>query len=145
MKVRALTEVPTAKGIIQVGQIIEIPESLMAKLKGKVAEITPMVDDRLSTKKTSHTSKPDLTPAAIVDPVAPGRALWSLEMQSLVEWFMMQEAPVEPFYLEPHQRVLDPVKYFHSLRQDIATGPTGARAKYGTLQDDLRKLRIYLN
>ncbi len=141
MKVRALTEVPTAKGMIQVGQIIEIPESLMAKLKGKVAEITPMVDDRLS----SHTSKPDLTPAVIVDPIAPVRALWSLEMQSLVVWFMMQEAPVEPFYLEPHQRVLDPVKFFLSLRQDIAKGPAGARAKYGTLQDDLRKLKNFLN
>ena len=36
MKVRALTEIPTAKGIIPAGQVIEIPPSVMEKLKGKV-------------------------------------------------------------------------------------------------------------
>lgn len=145
MKVRALTEIPTAKGIIPAGQIVEIPESVMVKLKGKVAEITPVVDYKCSAKKTAHISKDDHTPEGIVDPVAPARTTWPLEMQSLVEWFSMQEAPAEPFYLEPHLHVTDPVKYFHSLRQEIHTGPKTPRARTGALQSDLRKLKTYLN
>jgi len=73
------------------------------------------------------------------------KTTWSPEVESLVEWFMLQEAPSQPFHLQPHLRVVDPCKFFSSLRQDIAKGPAGARAKFGTLQDDLRKLKIYLN
>ena len=31
------------------------------------------------------------------------------------------------------------------LRWEIQTGPTGPRARMGTLQSDLRKLKAYLN
>lgn len=36
MKLRTLAEIPSAKGIIPAGQIIEIPLSVTEKLKGKV-------------------------------------------------------------------------------------------------------------
>jgi hypothetical protein len=45
----------------------------------------------------------------------------------------------------PHIHVADPVKFFSSLRREIAAGPGGARARMGTLQSDLRKLKAYLN
>ena len=62
-------------------------------------------------------------------------------MQSLADWFITLEPPSEPFYLEAHQHVVDPVEFFHSLRKDIQGGPGGARARLGTLQTDLRKLK----
>lgn len=70
---------------------------------------------------------------------------WSPEVQSLVGWFMTLTPPAESFYLEDHLHVLDPVKYFHALRRDIQTGPKGPRARMGTLQTDLYKLRVYLS
>ena len=78
-------------------------------------------------------------------PRADVKAVWPPEVQSLVEWFMIQEAPVEPFYLEPHLRVVGPDKFFESLQREIETGPRGPRARLGTLQSDLRKLKAYLN
>jgi len=36
MKVKTLTEIPSARGIIPAGRIIEIPSAVMEKLKGKV-------------------------------------------------------------------------------------------------------------
>jgi hypothetical protein len=145
MKVKTLTEIQSARGIIPAGQIIEIPVSVMLKLKGKVEEITPVADDKPSPKKTSCTSKVDLTPAVIVDLVAPVSS-WSLEMQSLVDWFVKLELEgIMPFYLEPHIHVADPVKFFASLRREIETGPRGPRARLGALQADLLKLKIFLN
>ena len=73
------------------------------------------------------------------------KAVWPPDAQSLMDWFMTQEVPVEPFYLEPHLRVADPGKFFDSLRREIEAGPRGPRARMGTLQWDLRKLKAYLN
>ena len=73
------------------------------------------------------------------------KAVWPPDAQSLVDWFMTQEVPVEPFLLEPHLRVAEPGKFFDSLRREIEAGPKGPRAKMGTLQWDLRKLKACLN
>jgi len=85
------------------------------------------------------------SPAHKSQPRVAVKTAWTPEVESLVEWFILQEAPSEPFHLQPHLRVVDPCKFFSSLRQDIGKGPAGARAKYGALQDDLRKLKIFLN
>ena len=73
------------------------------------------------------------------------KAVWPPDAQSLVDWFMTQEVPVEPFLLEPHLRVAEPGKFFDSLRREIEAGPRGPRARMGTLQWDLQKLKAYLN
>jgi len=39
MRVRTLVEIPSTKGIIPAGQIIEIPSAVMKKLRGKVEPI----------------------------------------------------------------------------------------------------------
>ena len=87
-----------------------------------------------------------LPPDEIAHPGASSvAAAWSLDVQPLVNWFMIQEAPVEPFLLEPHLLVLDTGKLFDSLRREIETGPEGARARMGSLQSDLQKLKAFLN
>jgi hypothetical protein len=73
------------------------------------------------------------------------KAEWAPELQLLVDWFLTLEPPSEPFYLEPHLRVLVPLKFFESLRHEIEAGPKVARARMGTLQSDLRKLKAYIN
>ena len=73
------------------------------------------------------------------------KAAWPLEDQYLVDWFIELEAPTEPFYLEAHRHIVNPVKFFSALRMDITAGPAGPRAKMGTLQCDLRELKAYLN
>ena len=73
------------------------------------------------------------------------KASWLPGDQSLVDWFMTMDLPMEPFYLEEHQHIIDPVKFFQLLREEIQTGPTGPRAKKGTLQDDLYKIRAYFS
>jgi len=84
--------------------------------------------------------------AMIPPPVkANAKELWPPEVQALINWFQIQAPPAESFYLEPHMRVLDPSKFFDALRHEIKAGPTGPRARMGTLQSDLRKLKAYLN
>ena len=87
----------------------------------------------------------EATPAEIFEPRVVVKASWPPEDQNLVDWFLTLDQPMEPFYLEPHRKIVDPVKFFSALRMDITAGPAGPRARMGTLQCDLRKLNAYLN
>lgn len=86
-----------------------------------------------------------IVPTEESQPPAQVNAEWPPEIQSLVDWFLTLDPPTEPFYLENHLHVVDPVKCFESLRQEIETGPRGPRARLGALQWDLRKLKIYFS
>ena len=64
-----------------------------------------------------------------------------------VEWFRDSEPPAEPFVLvwsgrgqRPAVKITDPEAYWQRLTLDVAQGPTGPRARYGALQDDLKRL-----
>lgn len=70
-------------------------------------------------------------------------AIWPPAVQSLVDWFMTLTPPTERFYLEPHLHIVDPVKFFQSLRREIETGPRGPRSRRGALQWDLQNLKTY--
>ena len=75
-------------------------------------------------------------------PLRTGRnASWSPEIKSCIDWFLALEPPAEPFFLQDHVYVLNPVKFFESLRKEIGNGPTGIRARLGTLQSDLIALK----
>jgi len=91
--------------------------------------------------KTSNT----ITHTEKTQPGANVKAIWPPEVQVLMDWFMELEPPKTPFYLEPHIHVIDPEKFFVSLRREIQTGPTGPRARMGALQADLRVLRAKFN
>lgn len=71
--------------------------------------------------------------------------LWPPKVQALVDWFLnLESREIKPFHLESHIHVTDPLKFFEALRREIKTGEKGARAKMGTLQSDLLKLKEYL-
>jgi hypothetical protein len=69
---------------------------------------------------------------------------WPSDIQSLIDWFLTLVPPPEPFYLADHIKVIDPIKFFEKLRSEIEAGPTGPRARLGTLQSDLRALHVKL-
>ena len=70
---------------------------------------------------------------------------WPPEVQSLVDWFLAFDPPKESFYLVPHLRIDNPVKFFQSLRLGVETGPRGPRARRGALQADLLNLKTYFS
>ncbi len=65
---------------------------------------------------------------------------WDSETAALVEWFERTPAPAQPFQLSPGVFVARPNHFWEALRRDIAAGPNGPRARYGALQEDLRRL-----
>ena len=66
-------------------------------------------------------------------------ARWG-EAARAVEWFLASESPAAPFQLKPGITILDPHRWRQSITADIAQGPSGPRARYGALQDDLKRL-----
>ena len=102
---------------------------------------------------TEATSEADAASAIVASeflpgPIAPARLAdsprtWNAEAAELVTWFQNagDSLPVEPFDLCSGCRVVEPARFYAALRTEIATGPTGPRARLGTLQVDLRRLR----
>jgi hypothetical protein len=86
-----------------------------------------------------------ITPTETTQPGVNVKAVWPPEMREIINWFEKLETPSEPFDLEPHQHVIDPVKYFSSLRQEIAIGPRCPRGRKGALLYDLNTLRKNLH
>lgn len=103
----------------------------LRKYKAEVVNILRMGTTDAQTEKTQ--------------PQSNVKTVWPPDVQSLVDWFMIQGAPAEPFLLESHLRIVSPGKFFESLRRAIETGPRGPRARLGALQSDLQKLKAYLN
>ena len=46
----------------------------------------------------------------------------------------------EPFPLYPHLTIIAPGRWWQAIKRDIAAGPGVARAMYGALQNDLKRL-----
>ena len=110
--------------------------------------VRPLIDELRKCKsevvnilKTSNA----ITPTEKTQPRAIVKAIWPSEVQVLMDWFMKLETPTEPFYLEPHRRVIDPEKFFVSLQNEIAIGPSCPRNRTGALLCDLKILRKNLH
>ncbi len=67
-------------------------------------------------------------------------AEWDAEMLTLIRWFLGTQPPTEPFELSKGVTVIRPALWWTATRRDIAAGPNGPRARYGALQQDLRRL-----
>jgi len=70
---------------------------------------------------------------------------WPSKIEELIAGFKRLDRPVAPFYLELHRWIIDPEKFFQALDRDIDQGPMGPRARMGTLQSDIRKMKIYFH
>jgi hypothetical protein len=151
MRVKVISEIQSVKGIILAGQIIEIPSTVMVKLKGKVIPIadTPNVPsfvvDNTESAMTEAYIKVEPPPVRPIKTAANEEKTWTPDIQSLIDWFVELEPPTVPFYLEPHRKVIDPEKFFASLRQEIAVGPRCPRNRNGALLFDLGILKKNLH
>lgn len=60
----------------------------------------------------------------------------------LVQWFLhATDLPKEPFKLNQAITVIDPGKFYESLRTEIELGDRSPRARFGALQNDLQALK----
>ena len=103
-----------------------------------VTNATPEADAESAIVASEFLPSPN-PPTRLAD--SPGT--WNAEAAELVTWFRNagDRLPVEPFDLCSGCRVVEPARFYASLRTEIATGPTGPRGRLGTLQVDLRRLR----
>ena len=62
---------------------------------------------------------------------------WPAEVKTLVDWFLTATTQEAPFQLNSCTRVINSELFYAALRREIERGPSGARARYGTLQGDL--------
>ena len=69
--------------------------------------------------------------------------LWSdAETVRLITFLLhSNELPAQAFELRPGEFVTDPDVWLERIRQDVAAGPHGPRAKTRALQQDLERLR----
>ena len=65
---------------------------------------------------------------------------WDTETAAHVRWFLTTPPPTETFELQKGVTVLDPARWWQAIRNDIAAGTAGPRARYGALQGDLRRV-----
>ena len=65
---------------------------------------------------------------------------WDEETSVLVDWFLETDLPEGPFRLKRGVEVGQPGKFYEVLKNDVAQGVDGARARTGALQEDLRCL-----
>ena len=76
--------------------------------------------------------------------LAPGRVPveeeWDIDTNELIAWFLTTTPPAEPFELCRGVTILDPARWWQSVRSDIESGPAGPRARYGAVQNELRNL-----
>ena len=54
----------------------------------------------------------------------------------------VEDLPTAPFKLQPWAVVTNPARWLEDLRREVARGPSGARARLGALQSDLRFLAL---
>ena len=65
---------------------------------------------------------------------------WDAETARIVEWFLAAPPPTEPFELFRGVNIIHPARWWRHLGAEISDGPDGPRAKYGSLQKDLKRL-----
>jgi len=119
----------------------EVFDSLQAEVKRKALEdcATAPAAPEAHLESSARRLPPELLG------VTPLPAAWTPEDAALTAWFLeavkTNALPSAPFALWPHERVTVPAVFYAGLRADTERGPAGARARTGSLQKRLRRLR----
>lgn len=69
---------------------------------------------------------------------------WDAETRELIDWFATAKLPVTPFTLMEGHQIVDPARWYSSLRQDIEAGAGVPRGQTGALKMDLAALKSML-
>lgn len=69
---------------------------------------------------------------------------WDVETKALIDWFANATLPSKPFTLIDGHQIVDPTRWYRSLREDIAAGPGVPRGRTGALKMDLVALKNIL-
>ncbi len=69
---------------------------------------------------------------------------WDAETTDLINWFFTAKLPSRPFTLMEGHQVVDPARWYSSLRQDIDAGAAVPRGQTGALKMDLAVLKSIL-
>ena len=96
-------------------------------------------------QQASKTSKSPKSVVSVKSVSTGTEADWDAETAGIIEWFKATSPPSEPFELFPHVQVIHPGRWWQTLKADIAAGPRGPRARYGALQEDLKRLAEILD
>lgn len=111
------------------------------------AEYNPVIQQakhaQISTETNDNISNDNFFEKNIKTSSAGIKTAWSDEDQVLVDWIInlqQENLPVEPFDLYQGVRVISSARFLASLKQQVESGPSSARARSGVLQGDLRQL-----
>lgn len=69
---------------------------------------------------------------------------WDAETRELIDWFVTAKLPADPFILMEGHQIVDPARWYSSLREEIDAGPSIPRGRTGALRMDLAALRSIL-
>jgi hypothetical protein len=73
--------------------------------------------------------------------MAPRPVEWDEETKANVAWLKRVKAPKEPFMLAPWMEIVNPERYFATLREEAGYGPQSPRSLTGAFQAELAMLR----
>jgi hypothetical protein len=71
---------------------------------------------------------------------------WNEDDRNLIDWFLSSEEtlPQGPFELKPGVKIIDPKRFYESIKHDITCGPKNGRTIFNALQEDLKNLKKIL-
>jgi hypothetical protein len=139
IKSRKIKLISTNKILIE--QSPQSPQCL--QLPDKQEDFPADIEFTISIKSLSDTTH-NTVPLTSRDPHT-AAAVWSDNMMDLICWLENSPRIQEPFRLDEHRLVCNPVKFYDSLMQEIQTGPSCPRNRNGALMEDLQKLKEIVN
>lgn len=120
--------------------IFRVQKRIRVKTKAGEVDLEPGAIIQIGIEKArSFIQAGQITPSPLprnTQSRANVKTVWSPEVQSFIDWFMV---------MEPHRHVIDPEKFFASLRHEIEIGASCPRNRNGALLFDLKILKKILH
>jgi len=146
---RVVNLADTLDGILRQA-ILAIDAGRIWNTTAQVRKLETVIDnsyrDVLAGSKTVEEFKAEVTKwrqAGTQEPEANNADGWGEAMAGLIQWFANASLPEDSFSICDHEHILNPEKYYSTLRRDIDQGPSGPRARTGALRGDLQRLKAF--